>query len=198
MFRNDATLREAAGARVFEAAYAHWKAKSRSWFDGTPASVDDRLKATQRLLAMARSTGLANRHTVTDVVQAQVPALEQECRRLVAVSDTLLGAPTAPPAARTRRTAVNRTASRRSSPQLRAAARAFLADQNTTDRDELLTRARRHATDRTGTLSRRHAALLVGAFLSEVDAQASRPRRTAARPRRAAVADFDAALMFVG
>lgn len=79
----------------------------------------------------------------------------------------------------------------------RTAAIDFVAGQNSTDRQELLFRAHRHASDRTGQLPVPTAQRVVQAFVAAVSREIPRPRstpRTAAAP--AAVADFDDALLF--
>lgn len=80
--------------------------------------------------------------------------------------------------------------------QFRQAARAFLAEQNTTDRHELLMRAQRHAEAQTGTWSREGSARAVRAFLETVDGMIPPPQRVAARQAEATVEDFDDVLMF--
>jgi hypothetical protein len=64
----------------------------------------------------------------------------------------------------------------------RTAASKFLADQNTDDREELLFRAHRYASDRTGQLPVPTAQRVVQDFVSAVNAQIPRRRRVAARP----------------
>lgn len=79
----------------------------------------------------------------------------------------------------------------------RVAAIEFLAAQNTDDRQELLFRAHRHASDRTGQLPVPVAQRAVQAFVAAVNREipARRPApRIAAAPQ--VVADFDDALLF--
>lgn len=81
---------------------------------------------------------------------------------------------------------------------MRMAAIDFVANQNTTDRGELLFRAHRHASERTGTLPVPVAQRMVQAFVAEVNREAAalpQPRRTAQRTA-AVVADFPDELMF--
>lgn len=81
---------------------------------------------------------------------------------------------------------------------LRTAAIEFVAAQNTTDRQELLFRAHRHASEQTGQLPVPAAQRVVQAFVAAVSREAAAapaPRRTTQRTA-AVVADFPDELMF--
>ena len=82
---------------------------------------------------------------------------------------------------------------------MRIAAINFLADQNTNDRGELLFRAHRHASDRTGQMPVPVAQRVVQGFVSAVNreiAAAPLPRRQATRRTAATMPDFPDGLMF--
>lgn len=82
---------------------------------------------------------------------------------------------------------------------MRTAAIDFLAGQNTDDREELLFRAHRHASDRTGQLPVPVAQRVVQGFVAAVGreiASAPKPSRAAGRRTAAAVPDFPDELMF--
>lgn len=75
----------------------------------------------------------------------------------------------------------------------------FLADQNTTDREELLFRAHRHASNLTGQLPVPVAQRVVQKFVAAVNREigSTPPQRPTRRARTAAVvADFPDELMF--
>lgn len=79
---------------------------------------------------------------------------------------------------------------------LKVAAIEFVAAQNTADRGELMFRAHRHASDRTGQLPREQARRVVKAFVAAVADQAPRPRRTRTAAAPATLPDFDDQLLF--
>jgi hypothetical protein len=61
MFRSAENLRLAADMRALQRVAAPWRAARRTWFDGTPESIEGRLAATERVLTHARS-GLTPAH----------------------------------------------------------------------------------------------------------------------------------------
>lgn len=82
---------------------------------------------------------------------------------------------------------------------LRTAAIDFVAAQNTTDREELLFRAHRHASNLTGTLPVPVAQRTVQDFVAAVNREiptAAKSEPKATMQRTAAVADFPDELMF--
>lgn len=80
---------------------------------------------------------------------------------------------------------------------LRTAAIDFVAAQNITDREELLFRAHRHASDRTGQLPVPTAQRVVQDFVAAVAREVPSPaRRTAPQRTASIVADFPDELMF--
>lgn len=54
MFKSSENLRLAADMRALERVARPWREVRRSWFDGTPESIEARLAATERVLAHAR------------------------------------------------------------------------------------------------------------------------------------------------
>lgn len=54
MFKSSENLRLAADMRALERVARPWREARRSWFDGTPESIEARLAATERVLAHAR------------------------------------------------------------------------------------------------------------------------------------------------
>lgn len=81
---------------------------------------------------------------------------------------------------------------------LRVAAIDFLASQNVTDREELLFRAHRHASNKTAQLPVPVAQRTVQAFVAAVNQEIrpEAPRRVAPVQRTAAVSDFADELLF--
>lgn len=80
-------------------------------------------------------------------------------------------------------------------PTAQRLARDFLAEQNTEDREELLTRAVRHAQTQTCTYSREASDRAVRAFVGVVEQMIPAPRRQAAH-EVTAFEDFEDHLMF--
>lgn len=54
MFKSSENLRLAAEMRALERVARPWREARRSWFDGTPESIEGRLAATERVLTYAR------------------------------------------------------------------------------------------------------------------------------------------------
>lgn len=55
MFKSSERLRHEAAQRSLDRVASTWRSSRTTWFDGTPESIDMRLAATDRLLAVARS-----------------------------------------------------------------------------------------------------------------------------------------------
>lgn len=55
MFKSSENLRLAAAMRALQRVAAPWREARRSWFDGTPESIEARLAATDKVLTHARS-----------------------------------------------------------------------------------------------------------------------------------------------
>ena len=55
MFKSSENLRLAAEMRALERVARPWRAARRTWFDGTPESIEGRLASTERVLTFARA-----------------------------------------------------------------------------------------------------------------------------------------------
>jgi len=61
MFRSSENLRLAADMRALERVAAPWRQARRTWFDGTPESIEARLASTERVLTFAKA-GVTEAH----------------------------------------------------------------------------------------------------------------------------------------
>ena len=241
MFRSASTRQSELAERRFHAHMDHWKWTADQWFDGTVASVDERIAKLDNVILFARDVASRLGSTGAGFLCGNaLPNLEHSRRELAAVRDSLLnGFSDRQAGARTpadRRTAkvaaldpgsdindysdpgwgtqgdyelgggpsAGNIYALPSGPHAGSLQRAitlgsrdFLADQNTTDREELLIRARRYAADETSTLPTPVAHQVAAAFVGTVEELiARRPRiRQASRPVTA-YEDFDDQLIY--
>lgn len=83
MFRSSENLRLAAEMRALERVAGPWREARRSWFDGTPESVEARLAATERVLTFAKA-GVTEAHIALEREAAAARAeLKEASHRLL-------------------------------------------------------------------------------------------------------------------
>ena len=194
MFRS-AKLRESDLAEHrFAAHMDHWKWTADKWFDGTVASVDERIAKMDNVIRFARDVTSRLGSTGAGFLCGNaLPNLEQSRRELAAVRDSLLNGfsdrqVSVPAGRRTASTQAEGGSLWDMEGGLQRAivlgSRDFVADQNTEDHDELILRAQRYAAEETSTLPIPMARQLAAAFVGAVEELiAKRPRkRQAARP----------------
>lgn len=70
MFRSAESLRQGADLRALRRVADPWCKARRSWFDGTPESIDARLAQTDRVLAQARAGFTAAHLALTEEADA--------------------------------------------------------------------------------------------------------------------------------
>lgn len=196
----------------FDAAMTAWRESSKSWYDGSVASVDQRLRRCAKLLGVAN--GAVGQRSIGESPEYLAALRELSADRQVLASlrdDLLTGgsgrevgvSPPGRTAAAERRV---REAFNRSSltPQERRwvdleSARFLNANVEVVAQapEELAERARYHGEAHTSALGKR-SKLVTAAFVDRVSALGQsmpRPRTAAAEPKT--VSDFDAQLMFL-
>jgi hypothetical protein len=163
------------------------------WYDGTVGSCDKRLARIDALLAQTQDSGMEP--TSTRLQLAGASLRRQRVQLAEMRHDILFGA-------QERVQAPSRTATAHLSAAQRdtinVEARTFLANQDVTDRTEIVFRARRHASDvlsavRPGPARTKLIEAFVARCVELTPVPPSRPR-TAAR-HQAEVADFDDSLL---
>ena len=223
-FRSAAHIEAENAQRKLERLRDRWLATRDTWFDGSAESVERRIAGVDEVISLARNIGsrLYQAKVGSDAL-ALLPQLQADRDQLTAMRDRITGAhwfdETSPEGQTWLKTLNGRPdprdyASREeymqayglgsqinhlqsyASPEAREAAREFIEDQNTADRNELLVRAQRFMADRTSTWERQAAHTATREFLAAVADQAPRPVRQASRTPPKAVEDFDDHLMF--
>ena len=226
-FRPAATIEAEAAQKKLDRLRDRWIATRQTWFDGTPKSVDRRIGWLDEVITTAKSTASRLYASSTGAnAMSLLPQLRADRLSLVSMREELLTGACAGPECtgvqplsreRVHQMRDERNQWREEQPvqpphrhedmgfstddvarlKSRQAAREFIEDQNTTDRQELLIRAQRAVEARTSgwTLSASQDA--VREFLTAVDEQIPHPVRTARRaPGTETVADFEDHLMF--
>lgn len=208
MFRSAMTRESDLAHRRFTAAMDHWQWTADRWFDGTVASVDERLAKLDKTLLFARDVAARLGGTGAGFLCSNaLPNLEQSHRELKALRTDLLNgfsdrqAGSSPAGRRTANVAPApiRLGNASLDRAVELGSRDFLASQNTTDHNELITRARHYADVETSTLPVPVARVLSSAFIARItqliNAGQGPRQRTASRV--VAHKDFDAELMFI-
>jgi hypothetical protein len=195
MFRDAASIREAARERRFAREYTALNRTATRWYDGTLGSCDARLAKIDALLAQAQDSGLEVSSTrmqqAGDSLRRQRVQLAEMRHEMLFGSQERVQAPS--------RHAVAQLLPRERD-TINLEARKFMAEQNVTDRTEIVFRARRYASDMMSA-SRPSAARdriiegFVGRCVELTPVPTPARSRTAARPAAPTVADFDDSLL---
>jgi hypothetical protein len=205
MFRSASARQSDLAAHRLDAQMNYWTRTASTWFDGTPACVDERIAQLDNITRHARDTVARIGSTPAGFrCGAILPDLEETRRELTAARDSLLNGfadRQGDSVLAGRRTASRPLPPESFRPDVQRAivlgSRDFVADANTDDRDELLLRARRYAAEETSTLPAPIAHRVAAAFVGQVEELiARRPRKRQAAAPVTHYEDFDDHLMY--